>query len=83
MRKIPKFANYSLDDTPDKHGVVPKLGDHIRISLYDGVENVVTQITVDENNYYQPYVLKYLEYEIYDGIMHEDDTPMESLIFSK
>lgn len=74
------MPDFKLEDIPDKHGNIPKLGDHIRFTLYEGCENVVAQIQLDENGYHTPQMLKYLEYEIYDGVKTKNDIALDDLI---
>lgn len=81
MRKRkPSFKNYILEEQQDKHGNTPKVGDHIRFTLYDGVENVVTQIEISEHGYHTPYLLPYLEFVIFDGVITEDDITLKEVI---
>lgn len=79
MIRKPKFKDYALEEQRDKFGKIPKLGDYVRFTLYDGVENVVTQITKNEFDYHKPYLLCYLEFEIFDGVLNEDDILLEEI----
>jgi len=63
MRK-PPFDNFKLEDMMDLNGNIPKVGDIIKLTLVDGVPDVIKEITIDKFGYYTPYTLPWLEFEI-------------------
>lgn len=68
-----------LSTLTDKNGNVPKIGDFIRITLFDGVENVIAQIKKDEKFGYRPSIIKHLEFEIFDGVLKDTDIPIKDI----
>lgn len=68
-----------LESIVDKHGKTPKLGDFVRFTLYNGIDNVVAQIKECDKFGYSPAFMKYLEFEIFDGVMNEDDIHIDDI----
>jgi hypothetical protein len=73
------YGNNELSSLSDKNGNVPKIGDFIRITLFEGIENVIDQIKEDEKFGYRPSIIKYLEFEIFDGVLRDNDIHMKDI----